>query len=179
MTQRIESVLGGGGEMGERIRAFDWSTTPLGPLERWPQSLKISVRIRLDSGYPMAICWGRDYTPSVTTHNGRCSERSTPRRWVEVPGMCSPAGIGRTTVRRGIDPRSGVRLPPTSYFHLTGTGYSKSPTSRFPTAPFLMTEGMWVLTSDGHRCDGTSDRRSTPRGATRSGFTNDRIARRG
>ena len=62
MTQLIESVLGGGGEMGERIRALDWSTTPLGPLERWPQSLKISVRIMLDSGYPMAICWGRDYT---------------------------------------------------------------------------------------------------------------------
>src|SRR5262249_1163061 len=62
MTQLIESVLGSGGDMGERMRAVDWSTTPLGPLERWPQSLKISVRIMLDSGYPMAICWGRDYT---------------------------------------------------------------------------------------------------------------------
>jgi hypothetical protein len=36
MTQLIESVLGGGGKMGERLRAVDWSTTPLGPLERWP-----------------------------------------------------------------------------------------------------------------------------------------------
>ena len=62
MQQLIESVLGGGGEMGERMRAFDWSTTTLGPLDRWPQSLRISVRIMLDSGYPMAICWGRDYT---------------------------------------------------------------------------------------------------------------------
>jgi signal transduction histidine kinase len=62
MTQVIGSALSGGGEMGERMRALDWSTTPLGPLERWPQSLKISVRIMLDSGYPMAICWGRDYT---------------------------------------------------------------------------------------------------------------------
>jgi PAS domain-containing protein len=62
MGQLIESVFGGGGEMGERIRAVDWSTTALGPFERWPQSLKISVRIMLDSGYPMAICWGRDYT---------------------------------------------------------------------------------------------------------------------
>jgi hypothetical protein len=62
MAQLIESVLGGGGEMGERMRAVDWSTTPLGPLERWPQSLKISVRIMLDSAFPMAVCWGRDYT---------------------------------------------------------------------------------------------------------------------
>jgi signal transduction histidine kinase/DNA-binding response OmpR family regulator len=62
MMQLIESVLGGGGEMGERMRAFDWSTTALGPLEQWPQSLRICVRIMLGSGYPMAIGWGPDYT---------------------------------------------------------------------------------------------------------------------
>jgi hypothetical protein len=37
-TALIESVFGGGGEMGERMRALDWSTTALGPLEQWPQS---------------------------------------------------------------------------------------------------------------------------------------------
>ena len=58
----IESVFGGGGAMGERMRAFDWSTTALGPLEQWPQSLRICVRIILGSGYPMAIGWGPDYT---------------------------------------------------------------------------------------------------------------------
>jgi PAS domain S-box-containing protein len=62
MAQSIESVLSGGGEMGERMRAFDWSTTALGPLEHWPQSLRICARIILGSGYPMAICWGPDYT---------------------------------------------------------------------------------------------------------------------
>src|SRR5262245_18820881 len=62
MTQLIESVLGGGGEMGERMRAFDWSKTALGPLEQWPQSLRICVQIILGSGYPMAIAWGPDYT---------------------------------------------------------------------------------------------------------------------
>jgi PAS domain S-box-containing protein len=60
--QLIESVLGGGGEMGERMRAFDWSTTALGPLEQWPQSLRICVRIILGSGYPMTIYWGPQYT---------------------------------------------------------------------------------------------------------------------
>ena len=33
------AFLTGGGEMGERIRGFDWSQTPLGGFERWPQSL--------------------------------------------------------------------------------------------------------------------------------------------
>ena len=62
MMELIESVLGGGGEMGELMRAVDWSTTALGPLEQWPQSLRICVQIILGSGYPMAICWGPDYT---------------------------------------------------------------------------------------------------------------------
>ena len=62
MMELIEAVFGGGGEMGERMRAFDWSTTALGPLEQWPQSLIVCVRIILGSGYPMAIGWGPDYT---------------------------------------------------------------------------------------------------------------------
>src|SRR5262249_23195977 len=60
MNQLIESVLGGGGEMGARRGAFDWSTTPLGPVEQWPQSLKVCVRIALDSAHPMSIVWGPD-----------------------------------------------------------------------------------------------------------------------
>ncbi len=63
MTQEISSsatadFLAGGGEMGERIRAKDWSQTPLGPVERWPQSLKTIVRIMLTSRQPVWIGWG-------------------------------------------------------------------------------------------------------------------------
>src|SRR5215469_11544724 len=61
-TQLIESMFAGGGEMAARMRALDWSATPLGPLEQWPQSLRCCVRIVLGSGYPMAILWGPDYT---------------------------------------------------------------------------------------------------------------------
>ncbi|HZS77096.1 MAG TPA: ATP-binding protein [Ktedonobacteraceae bacterium] len=50
--------LAGGGEMGERIRSKDWSTTPLGPVEQWPQSLKTIVRIMLTSRQPIWIGWG-------------------------------------------------------------------------------------------------------------------------
>jgi signal transduction histidine kinase len=50
--------LAGGGEMGERIRTKDWSTTPLGPIEQWSQSLKTIVRIMLTSRQPIWIGWG-------------------------------------------------------------------------------------------------------------------------
>jgi PAS domain S-box-containing protein len=33
-------VFPGGGEMARRLRAVDWAATPLGPVERWPQSLR-------------------------------------------------------------------------------------------------------------------------------------------
>ncbi|MGJ5175636.1 PAS domain-containing protein [Bradyrhizobium oligotrophicum] len=50
--------LSGGGEMGAYIRAYDWSTHPLGRPEAWPQSLKTAVRLLLNTGHPAYIFWG-------------------------------------------------------------------------------------------------------------------------
>lgn len=54
------SFLAGGGEMGALIRAFDWTRTPLGAPEQWPQSLKTAIRIMLTSRQPIWIGWGAD-----------------------------------------------------------------------------------------------------------------------
>ena len=48
--------------MAEQIRTFDWSNTPLGLLEKWPQSLKTSVNLILNSQHPMWIGWGPEVT---------------------------------------------------------------------------------------------------------------------
>jgi PAS domain S-box-containing protein len=48
------------GEMARRIREMEWSATPLGGSQTWPQSLKLSVTMILASGFPMAIRWGPD-----------------------------------------------------------------------------------------------------------------------
>jgi len=47
-----------GGRLGDLIREHAWSTTPLGPIELWPQSLKTSVNLILNSQHPMWIGWG-------------------------------------------------------------------------------------------------------------------------
>lgn len=47
--------------MGERTRAMDWSSTPVGPVEGWPQSLKTAVSICLGSRHPMVIWWGKQH----------------------------------------------------------------------------------------------------------------------
>src|SRR5919206_3110747 len=54
------SFLADGGDMGERMRAFDWSRSPLGPAESWPQALKTAVGILLSSKFPMFLAWGPD-----------------------------------------------------------------------------------------------------------------------
>jgi signal transduction histidine kinase len=51
------SFLKGGGEMGERMRAYDWSSSPVGPAAEWPASLKTAVSICIGSRYPIVIWW--------------------------------------------------------------------------------------------------------------------------
>jgi PAS domain-containing protein len=58
VTRDIPKFLQGGGAMGERIRAFDWSRHPLGEPERWPESLRMAMSLCLNSSFPTAIYWG-------------------------------------------------------------------------------------------------------------------------
>jgi signal transduction histidine kinase len=55
-----ELDLGGlpGGEMSARIRDFDWSSSPLGPIDEWPSSLREAVSLCLLSRFQLAIYWG-------------------------------------------------------------------------------------------------------------------------
>ncbi len=55
-------VLAGGGEMGALMRTVDWSKTAVGPVEGWPQSLRTALSILLETGFPMYIAWGKDFT---------------------------------------------------------------------------------------------------------------------
>lgn len=50
----------GGGEMGALMRSYDWTKTPFGSLEQWPQSLRSALSICLNSRFPIAIYWGPD-----------------------------------------------------------------------------------------------------------------------
>src|SRR3981189_3091909 len=50
--------LVGGGEMGKLIGSMDWTKTPLGPIESWPQSLRTTVSLCLASNFPISLAWG-------------------------------------------------------------------------------------------------------------------------
>src|ERR1022692_3398840 len=53
-----EQIFAGDGEMASLIRTTDWSKTPLGPVESWPQSLRTAVSICLGSRHPIVLWWG-------------------------------------------------------------------------------------------------------------------------
>jgi signal transduction histidine kinase len=59
-TTAIPDFLAGGGEMGQRIREYDWSATSLGPIDTWPQNLRTCLRIMLTSRQPIWIGWGKE-----------------------------------------------------------------------------------------------------------------------
>ena len=48
--------------MGALMRTIDWSQTPVGPLESWPQSLRTALSILLEAQFPMYVAWGPEFT---------------------------------------------------------------------------------------------------------------------
>ena len=91
------AFLAGGGEMGVRIRAFAWESTPLGPPTRWPVPLQVVVRILLASHQPLAVWWGGGTT---LLYNDAC------RDLIGGP----PPDIGGPVPDSWIDGSSGLEL---------------------------------------------------------------------
>ncbi|MDQ4092320.1 MAG: ATP-binding protein, partial [Actinomycetota bacterium] len=73
----------GGGEMSTRIRALDWSGTPVGPIQQWPQNLCTAVGIMLESRHPMLIWWGSEFTMFYND------------AFMALAGRKHPAGLGK------------------------------------------------------------------------------------
>lgn len=105
----------GGGEMVERIRAFDWSQTALGPLDRWPQSLRTAINILLSSRYAMWMAWGREltmlyndaYRPTLGIKHPMALGKPASEVWAEIwpdigPRIESVYSTGRATYDEGL-----------------------------------------------------------------------------
>ncbi len=58
--------LKGDSELAGLIAAFDWSSTSLGPIARWPEAVKSIVAMMLHSPLPIVTLWGE---PGVMIYN--------------------------------------------------------------------------------------------------------------
>ncbi|TDX10671.1 PAS domain S-box protein [Flavobacterium sp. S87F.05.LMB.W.Kidney.N] len=61
MNTNNYEFLANGGEMGQLTRAKDWSKTEVGPEASWPQSLRTTLGILLNSKFPMFLFWGPNH----------------------------------------------------------------------------------------------------------------------
>ncbi len=59
-SSNVEALFAGGGETGSLMASMDWASTPLGPVQGWPQNLRTCLRIILTSRQPMFVWWGDD-----------------------------------------------------------------------------------------------------------------------
>ena len=95
-----ELVFPGSGEMAARCRAFDWGSTPLGPVERWPQSLRTAASLVIGLGFPALLCWGPEL---VQLYNDG---------YVTIAGARHPSVLGRPAAEAWPEawPLSGPRF---------------------------------------------------------------------
>ena len=93
--------------MGARMRALDWSATPVGPVHAWPHSLRVVIRIMLTSRYAMWLGWGPEltffcndaYRPTLGLKHEWALGASARRVWAEIWSDIGPRA--ETVLRTG------------------------------------------------------------------------------
>jgi PAS domain S-box-containing protein len=77
------SRIVGTGEMAARVRGYDWSSTPLGPIESWSKELLTIVNLVLASPLPARTMWGQEF---ILIYNDG---------YRSFPGPRHPAALGK------------------------------------------------------------------------------------
>jgi hypothetical protein len=72
--------------MGRHCMELDWSGTPLGPIDTWPQSLRTAAGMVIRQGIAQNLCWGPDL---IQIYNDS---------YRLLMGRKHPAGLGRSVL---------------------------------------------------------------------------------
>ncbi|WP_243420578.1 SpoIIE family protein phosphatase, partial [Micromonospora globispora] len=112
----LAAAFAAGGVMGERLRAFDWSASPLGRPETWPPALGYAVSMMLSSRAQIAMFWGEDhrafyndaYRPTIGDKHPAAIGQPAREHWVETWDVLGPLLDG---VRRTGEPYRGENHP--------------------------------------------------------------------
>jgi signal transduction histidine kinase len=105
-TQSVKSLASADGvsphaddaRLAALVAERDWSQTPLGPIQHWPQSLRTVVNIVLTSRYAMWMGWGPEltflyndaYRPTLGIKHPWALGASTAKVWAEIWGDIGP-----------------------------------------------------------------------------------------
>ena len=138
---RREDWARAGGALGKLVYSFDWTQTPLGPLEHWPQSLKTIVRVMLASRFAMWMSWGPELTFLYNDAYAKMTLATNIRgRWANLPTKFGRK-FGKTLVR-GLKEFLKPAKPPGTKLCFCSWSVAdtvRKPTTRFPIVRCRMT----------------------------------------
>ena len=113
-SKQAFDFLAGGGSTGALMRAHDWSQSPLGSPQSWPQSLRTVVSLLLQSQFPMFVAWGEAlgflYNDAYAEILGAKHPRALGRRfdeiwseiWPDISPLIDAAMSGEATYREDL-----------------------------------------------------------------------------
>jgi len=90
--ETLEEIFVGDGEMARLMRAKDWSKTPLGAPQTWPNALKVALRLLLTSRFEMWLGWGPEiaffyndaYRPTLADKHPASLGMPAQELWAEI-----------------------------------------------------------------------------------------------
>ena len=100
--------------MGALMRSHDWSRSPLGAPESWPQPLRTTVGLLLQSRFPMFVAWGAElgfvYNDAYAEILGAKHPHALGRRfqdiwseiWTDINPLIVAALAGQATYREDL-----------------------------------------------------------------------------
>ncbi|MFI8568576.1 ATP-binding protein [Rhodococcus sp. NPDC078407] len=109
-SARLEELFPGANTTDARFRELDWSATPLGPVEQWPEELVTAIRTVMPSTIPMLIWWG-PHLVQIFNHSytdflgdkfpdaaGQHARDCWSEIWDHVGALCAEVVEGRRAV---------------------------------------------------------------------------------
>ena len=97
-VENAVDCLAGGGEMGARTRAIDWSQTPVGPVSGWSQPFRSMVGLVLRNRFPLSLWWGPKliqfyndpFRPILGSKHPAAIGQSGSECWAEIWNIIGP-----------------------------------------------------------------------------------------
>ncbi|MGZ5253559.1 MAG: PAS domain S-box protein, partial [Flavitalea sp.] len=141
-SSNIPEFLTGGGLMGKLIREYDWTQTPLGPVDTWPFSLRNCLRIMLTSRQPIWVAWGKElitfyndaYIDILGGKHGSALAQPLNKIWQEIWFDVDPL------MTRVLNHKEGVYVE-SQLFVIHRNGYSEETYYTFSFTPIINNEG--------------------------------------
>ncbi len=106
-----DEVFPGESETSAILRSVDWAKTPLGAADGWPQSLRTSISICLNSAFAILLWWGPElvmlyndaYAPIISSKHPRAlgarGREIFPEVWDTIGPMLTSVLVRGEAVR--------------------------------------------------------------------------------